>query len=176
MLDVELVNILNKQIGIEAQASFKYLAIATWCDIKGFSGAAKFLYEHADEERIHMMKLINYVIDRGGKVEVPAIEKPRSDFKSIKEIFQFAYLGEQQVTAAVNEIVSLSIKKSDHTTHNFVQWYVNEQLEEENLYRQILDRIELIGDSGNALYLIDVEIEKLTKGAGGMAVIAPKTA
>jgi ferritin len=70
----------------------------------------------------------------------------------------------------------LSIKKSDHTTHNFVQWYVNEQLEEENLYRQILDRIELIGDSGNALYLIDVEIEKLTKGAGGMAVIAPKTA
>ena len=176
MLSKELVEILNKQIGIEAQASFKYLAIATWCDVKGYSGAAKFLYEHADEERVHMMKLINYVIDRGGKVEIPSIEKPRSEFSSIKEIFQFAYEGEQYVTASINEIVTMSFQKSDHTTHNFIQWYVNEQLEEENLYRQILDRIELIGEGGNALYLIDVEIDKLTKGAGGMAVIVPTNA
>lgn len=172
MLDKKIEKILNEQIAIEAQASFKYLSLATWCDIKGFSGAARFLYEHSDEERVHMMKLINYVIDRGGNVEVPQISKPKSDFKSIKEVFQFAYEGEIKVTEGINAIVSLSFKHSDHTTHNFIQWYVNEQLEEENLYRQILDRIELIGESGNALYLIDVEIEKLSKGAGGMAVIA----
>ncbi len=172
MLDPKIVKILNKQIAMEAEASYKYLALAAWCDIKGFSGAAKFLYEHSDEERVHMMKLLNYVIDRGGEVEVPAVEKPKSDFKTIKEIFEYAYQGEMNVTKGINEIVTLSFNLSDHTTHNFIQWYVNEQLEEENLYRQILDRIELIGESGNALYLIDVEIEKLTKGAGGMAVIA----
>ncbi|MEZ5023687.1 MAG: ferritin [Chitinophagales bacterium] len=171
MLDKKIEEILNRQIAIEGQASYKYLALASWCDNKGFAGAARFLFEHSDEERMHMMKLLNYVIDKGGKVVVPAVEQPRSDFKNIKEVFEYAYTGEQSVTAAINEIVSLSLKLNDHTTNNFIQWYVNEQLEEENLYRQILDRIELIGEGGNALYLIDLEIDKLSYGAGGMAAI-----
>lgn len=171
MLRPEIEKILNDQVAIEGQASFKYLAMAVWCDMKGFSGAARFLYEHADEERMHMMKLINYIIDQGGKVEVPSIGQPRADFSDIKELFEYAYSGEQEVTGAVNKIVALSLEKGDHTTHNFIQWYVGEQLEEENLYRTILDRIHLIGEGGNALYLIDVEIGKLCKGDGGMAVI-----
>ena len=171
MLHSDIEKILNDQVRMESQASFKYLALAVWCDQKGFSGAATFLYEHADEERMHMMKLIKFVTDRGGKISVPAIAKPKSDFGSIKEVFQYAYEGEMKITESVGKIVALSQKMGDHTTHNFIQWYVGEQLEEENLYRNILDRIDLIGNSGNALYLIDVEIEKLSKGAGGMAVV-----
>lgn len=171
MLDAKIEKALNEQIAYEAEASYKYLALAAWCDIKGFAGAAKFLYEHSDEERVHMMKLLNYVIDRGGNVEVPAVKQPKSDFKTVKEVFEYAYAGEQAITESINKIVTLTMELSDHTTNNFIQWYVNEQLEEENLYRQILDRIELIGESGNALYLIDIEIDKLSKGAGGMAVI-----
>lgn len=171
MLYPQIIEALNNQIAVEADASYKYLALAAWCDMKAFSGAAKFLFEHSDEERMHMMKLINYVIDQGGQVAIPQVEKPRSDFRSVKEVFQYAYAGEQKVTASINTIVSLCLELKDHTTHNFIQWYVGEQLEEENLYRAILDRIELIGEGGNANYLIDVEIEKLSRGAGGMAVI-----
>jgi len=171
MIHPKIEKILNEQVAIESQASYMYLSLAAWCDVKGFSGAAKFLYEHSDEERMHMMKLINYVIDMGGKIEVPGIDKPKSGFGSIKEVFSHAYEGERFVTESVNKIVTLSLEVSDHTTHNFIQWYVGEQLEEENLYRAILDRMELIGEGGNSNYLIDVEIEKMSSGAGGMSVI-----
>jgi ferritin len=171
MLDPRVEKALNDQVAVEYLASHKYLALATWCDMKGFAGAATFLYEHADEERMHMMKLINYIVDKGSNVVIPELEKPRSDFSNIKEVLEYAYKGEMIVTGSVNKIVSLTLELGDHTTHNFIQWYVNEQLEEENLYRSILDRVELIGEGGNALYLIDMEIEKLSKGAGGMAVI-----
>jgi len=171
MLNPKIEAILNEQITIEGQASYMYLALAAWCDVKGFSGAAKFLYEHSDEERMHMMKMINYVIDQGGKIVVPGVEMPRAGFGSIKEVFRHAYEGEQLVTSSINKIVSLCLETHDHTTHNFIQWYVEEQLEEENLYRAILDRMELIGEGGNSNYLIDVEIEKLSSGAGGMSVI-----
>jgi len=171
MIHPKIEKILNEQVAIESQASYMYLSLAAWCDVKGFSGAAKFLYEHSDEERMHMMKLINYVIDMGGKIEVPGIDKPKSGFGSIKEVFSHAYEGERFVTESVNKIVTLSLEVNDHTTHNFIQWYVGEQLEEENLYRAILDRMELIGEGGNSNYLIDVEIEKMSSGAGGMSVI-----
>ena len=171
MLDPKVVALLNRQIAIEAQASHKYLALAVWCDMKGFSGAATFLYEHSDEERLHMLKMVNYVTDQGGNIAFEGLEKPKSDFKTIQELIRFAYEGEIKVTKAIYDIVSLCLELKDHTTHNFIQWYVNEQLEEESLYRTVLDRMELIGDSGNALYLIDVEIGKLSKGASGMASI-----
>lgn len=171
MLHPEVEALLNEQVALEAQASFKYLTLATWCDMKGFNGTAKFLYEHSDEERMHMMKLVNYVVDMGGNIVIPAVVRSRDDFSSIKELLEYAYAGEQEVTAAIHRIVSLTVELKDHTTNNFIQWYVTEQLEEENLYRTILDRVQLIGEGGNALYLIDTEIEKLSNGDGGMAVI-----
>ncbi len=171
MINKKIEKLLNKQIAIEAGASQKYLALAVWCDVKGFAGAAKFLYEHSDEERVHMLKLVNYVNDMGGAAIIPSVAQPKTDFNSIKELFEFAYEGEKTVTQAINEIVAVSLKENDFTTHNFIQWYVNEQLEEENLYRTLLDRIELIGEGSNSNYLIDVEIEKQSKNSGGMAVI-----
>ncbi|MCO5233391.1 MAG: ferritin [Chitinophagales bacterium] len=157
--------VLNKQIGIESAASYKYLAFASWCDVEGYSGAAKFLYEHSDEERMHMMKLFRYINDKGGKSIVPPIEKPQQDFKSLKDVFEHAYKSEVEVTEAIHQIAALCLQEADFTTYNFIQWYINEQLEEENLYRSILDKFKLVGEEGNNLYFIDVEIEKLCKGS-----------
>ena len=176
MLSEKIEKKLNDQLRIESQASYKYLALASWCSVNGFSGAAEFLYEHSDEERFHMMKVLNYINDQGGHAITPAVEQPKLDFKSIREVFEYGYQSEKEVTAAVYEIASLSLEENDHTTHNFIQWYVNEQLEEENLYRGVLDRINLIGEGGNSLYLIDVEVGKLSKGSGGMAAIAEEEA
>jgi len=164
MLKPAIEAILNKQIAIESQASYKYLSLASWCDTEGYAGAAKFLYEHSDEERMHMLKLFRYINDKGGKSIVPAVEEPKKNFTSLKEVFQYAYEGEQFVSESINQIAALCLKEADFTTHNFIQWYINEQLEEENLYRGILDRMKLIGNEGNSLYMIDMEIEKLSKG------------
>lgn len=164
MLKPAVEAILNQQIAIESQASYKYLALASWCDTEGYAGAAKFLYEHSDEERMHMLKLFRYINDKGGKAVVPSVQEPRKDFSSLKEVFEHAYQGELAVSESINKIAALCLQEADFTTQNFIQWYINEQLEEENLYRGILDRMKLIGNEGNSLYMIDMEIEKLSKG------------
>ncbi|MCO5231016.1 MAG: ferritin [Chitinophagales bacterium] len=169
MLKPSVEAILNRQIGVESAASYKYLAFASWCDVEGYSGAAKFLYEHSDEERMHMMKLFRYINDKGGKSVVPAIDMPHQDFKSLKEVFESAYQNEVEVTESINQIAALALQEADFTTYNFIQWYINEQLEEENLYRSILDKFKLVGEEGNNLYFIDVEIEKLCKGSSNPA-------
>jgi len=165
MLKPSIEAILNKQIAMESAASYKYLAFASWCDVEGYSGAAKFLYEHSDEERMHMMKLFRYINDKGGRSVVPPLEQQQLAFKSLKDVFERAYRSELEVTEAIHRIAGLCLSEADFTTYNFIQWYINEQLEEENLYRGILDKIKLVGEEGNNLYLIDTEIEKLCKGS-----------
>ena len=165
MLKPAIEAILNQQIAVESQASYKYLALASWCDTEGYAGAAKFLYEHSDEERMHMLKLFRYINDRGGKAVVPPVEQPKRDFTTLKEVFEYAYQGELSVTESIHRIAALCLQEGDFTTQNFIQWYINEQLEEENLYRGILDRMKLIGNQGNSLFMIDMEIERLSKGS-----------
>lgn len=169
MLSKKIESILNKQLGIESFASHKYLAMASWCDTQGFEGAANFLYEHSDEERMHMMKFFRYINDKGGCAIVPEVAKPRTEFNSINEVFEYAYEGECQVSQAVNEIAAVAMEERDHTTYNFIQWFVTEQLEEEILYRTILDKIGLIGEGANSLFLIDQEIGRRVKGTGSMS-------
>lgn len=169
MLKPSIETILNQQIAVESIASSKYLAFASWCDVEGYSGAAKFLYEHSDEERFHMMKLFRYINDKGGKSIVPSMPQPAKDFKSLKEVFVRAYESEIEVSESINQIAALCLKEADFTTYNFIQWYITEQLEEENLYRSILDKFKLVGEEGNNLYIIDAEIEKLCSGSNNPA-------
>lgn len=169
MLKPSIEAILNKQIAVESAASYKYLSFASWCDVEGYSGAAKFLYEHSDEERMHMMKLFRYINDKGGKSIVPGMPQPPYEFTSLKDVFVQAYKSELEVTESINQIAALCLQDADFTTYNFIQWYINEQLEEENLYRGILDKFKLVGDEGNNLYFIDAEIEKLCKGSSNPA-------
>ncbi|MBT8196133.1 MAG: ferritin, partial [Bacteroidia bacterium] len=152
MLSKKIEKILNEQIVLEGYASNYYLSIASYLDGKGYPGASKFFYSHADEERMHMLKLFNYINERGGHAIVPALKAPPSTFKDLLSIFKAVLKHEQSVTKAINNIVDLTLKEKDHVTNNFIQWYVSEQLEEETLVAELLDKIDLIGDAKSGMY------------------------
>ncbi|QQS29736.1 MAG: ferritin [Sphingobacteriales bacterium] len=161
MLLPKVLDALNKQVQLEADASQKYLAMACWCDANAMEGCARFFFRHTDEERMHMLKLVHYINDAGGRVITPAIAQPRSEFDNIKEVFETAFQHEQKVSAAIDNLIELCVVEKDKQTANFLQWYLNEQHEEEALYRTLIDRINLIGIQGRGLYFIDKEVDEI---------------
>lgn len=150
---------LNNQIEKEAYASQIYLSMASWAEVSGLSGTAKFMYTHAEEERFHMLKLIKFVNERGGKAQVPAVSKPPQKFKDLEDIFNQLLAHEISVTKSISDLVGLCLDEKDYTTHNFLQWYVSEQIEEESLARTVLDKVKLIGNDKGGMYLLDKDLE-----------------
>lgn len=167
MLSKKIEAALNDQILTEAMSSQSYLAMASWAETNGLSGTAAFLYRHSDEERVHMLKLIKFVNDRGGHAVVPALKQPQKEFKSITDIFQSLLDHETHVTDSINKVVDLCLKEKDYTTHNFMQWYVSEQIEEETLARTLIDKLELIGNDKGGLYLFDRDLAGMTAASRG---------
>lgn len=165
MLSPNIETALNEQIAIEAAASQKYLAMACWCDSQALEGSAAFFFQQSEEERMHMMKIVNYVLESGGSVTIPALEKPKADYLNIREVVDTAYASEKFVTKSIHKLVNLALSESDHGTNNFLQWYVAEQQEEEALMRKLQDKITLIGDGGQSLYYIDKAINQTGKEA-----------
>ena len=159
MLKKKIEDICNRQVEREGYSSNLYLAMATWADNTGFSGVADWLYAQAEEERMHMLKFINYINERGGRVVVPAFKKPPEDFKGVEQLFKEVLKHEEFVTASINEIVSLTLSEKDFNTHNFVQWFVNEQIEEEANVMLILDKLRLLGKDN--MYQFDRDIMSL---------------
>ncbi|CAH8282935.1 ferritin [Mariniflexile fucanivorans] len=162
MLSKNIEKALNNQIKIEAESSQIYLAMACWAEVKGLEGVAGFMYKQSQEERDHMLKLVKYVNERGGHAQVSALAAPNVTFKSFKEMFEELYKHEVFVSESINELVHISLQEKDYSTHNFLQWYVAEQIEEEAMARTILDKINLIGDDKGGLYLFDRDILNLT--------------
>lgn len=165
MIKDTILDALNKQIKLEGDSSQLYLAMASWAEVKGLEGTANFLYSHADEERMHMLKLIKFINERGGKAFVPQIEEPKQDFTTLKEVFTAILNHECFVSESINDIVGLTLEERDYSTHNFLQWYVSEQIEEEKLARNILDKLEMIGSDKGGLYLFDRDIVTLSVDA-----------
>ena len=162
MLTKNLEKALNKQIQIEAESSQVYLSMASWAEVKGLEGISLFMYKHSDEERMHMLKLIKYVNERGGQAQISALQAPSSDFKSFQQMFQDLYEHEIFVSKSINDLVHVALEERDYATHNFLQWYVAEQIEEEALARTILDKIKLIGNDKGGLYLFDRDVQQIT--------------
>lgn len=161
MLSKKIEAALNGQIAVEAMSSQAYLAMASWAENQGLSGTAAFLYKHSDEERMHMLKLVKFVNERGGKAVIPALKQPGTNFKTITEIFKALLDSETKVTNEINGVVDLCLKEKDYTTHNFMQWYVSEQIEEEALARTLIDKLNLIGSDKGGLYLFDRDLEAM---------------
>ncbi len=158
MLSKKIEKALNNQIVLEGTSSNYYLAMASWAESEGLNGAAEFLYAHSDEERIHMVKLMRFINDRGGKAIVPALKEPASKFKSLAEVFDIIHEHEIMVTSEINKVVDICLSEKDYTTHNFMQWYVAEQLEEESLAKHYVDKLRLIGGDKGGMYLFDREL------------------
>jgi ferritin len=152
---------LNQQIKVEAESSQFYLAMASWAETEGLNGTAAFLYKHSDEERMHMLKLVRFVNERGGHSIVPSLSQPAVSFESIQKIFQNLLDHEIAVTTSIEGVVDICLKEKDYTTHNFMQWYVSEQIEEEGLARNIMDKLNMIGGDKSGLYLFDRDLEIL---------------
>ncbi len=158
MLKPKVIDALNKQIKMEADASQFYLSAAAWCADKGFSGTAHFFYLQSDEEREHMMRIFKFLLETGVRPETPTVDQPPMDFPSFRSIFEQSLQHEQNVTRTIHGIVELCLAEKDHAAFNFLQWFVAEQIEEENLFRTILEKLDLIGEDGKSLYWLDKEL------------------
>jgi len=161
MLSKNIETALNKQIRIEAESSQVYLSMACWAEIQGLEGVAQFMYTQSDEERMHMLKLVKYVNERGGHALVTDLKAPKTSFGTMKEMFEQLYAHELFVSNSINELVHVTFDEKDYATHNFLQWYVAEQIEEEAQAKTILDKINLIGDDKGGLYLFDRDIQQI---------------
>jgi len=164
MIPKEVSEILNEQIEKEFYSSNLYLSMAIWCDAKGYEGTSKWLYNHTEEERMHAFKFIHYLVDVDEKAIVPATKKPPVDFKDIKTLFDMVLKHEQFISNAINEIVKLCYKTNDFRTMNWVQYFVQEQIEEESSVRTIIDKIQLAGDKN--VFWFDKEMTTIRTAEG----------
>ena len=158
MLSEKLEKAIIEQIKAEEESSRLYLSMASWCEVNGFAGAAQFLFEHATEERMHALKFLSYVNDRGGHASLLALEEPPNEFKSLQQVFEQVLKHEILVTSLINNLVELSMEEKDFTTLNYLQWFVTEQIEEESLARSIIDKFKLAAGEKGGLFHIDKEL------------------
>jgi ferritin len=156
--------ILNNQIMIEAEASQLYLGWASWAEKKGLPGISAFFYEHSEEERQHLIKMVKYVNKRGGTAVIPGTETQTPKFQSINELFDAFLVEEEKVTHHINEVIHECIENRDYITHDFVQWFANEQIQEEELCKEIIDRLKLLGNDGSSgMYVFDRDLVSLRR-------------
>jgi ferritin len=161
MVSKKVEDALNKQILFEASSSQYYLAMASWAETEGLSGVASFLYKQSDEERMHMLKLIKYINERGGHALIPELKAQPQKFKSVLFVFEEVLKHEVFVSEEINKLVEICLKEKDYTTQNFLQWYVSEQIEEEALARTILDKLKLLSGDKSGMYLFDRDLPSI---------------
>ncbi len=159
MLSKKLEKILNEQIEKEGYAAQLYLAMASWSDAQGYGGISEWFYAQHQEEIEHMLKIMKYVNERGGHALAPKIEQPPKEFKGVRQLFEAALEHEQMVTQAINDIVAVTLDEKDYTTNNWIQWFVEEQLEEESSVNAILDKLNMVGEKG--IYIFDRDIMQM---------------
>ncbi len=163
MIPKEVAKILNEQIEKEFYSSNLYLAMAIWCDAQGFEGSSQWLYDQAEEERMHGFKFIHYLVDVDEKAVVPALKKPPVGFKDIKSLFDMVLKHEQFISDSINEIVKVCHKTNDYRTMNWIQYFVSEQIEEESTVRTILDKLSLAGEKN--IFWFDKEMVTIRNNA-----------
>ena len=161
MLTKSIAEALNKQIRIETESSQIYLAMACWAEVQGLEGVSQFMYAQSNEEREHMLKLVKYVNERGDHAVITDLVAPKTKYGTFKEMFEELYQHELFVSNSINELVHITLTEKDYATHNFLQWYVAEQIEEEAQAKTILDKINLIGEDRGGLYLFDRDIQQI---------------
>lgn len=160
-LTEEVEKALNDQIRLEAKASANYLAMASWCDQHGFAGSCDFFYKQSGEEREHMLKIFKHVNDVGGKAMSPEVTDVAHNFNSLRAVFEQALEQEITNTQSINRIVDICYKAKDYTTVSFLQWFLQEQIEEEFIARRALELFDVIGEEGVGLYMIDKKIPEI---------------
>jgi len=163
MLKKEVLEALNKQIGLELQAMYEYLGMAIYFEQELLKGFAAWFRKQTGEEQSHAQKLIDYVLDRGGQVKLPAIPAVETRFASPLEAVKGAYAAECRNTAGINSCCAVAEKADDLATQNMLQWFVGEQVEEEKWSSEFVALVEKVGSSVGALYQVDHRIGEMAE-------------
>jgi ferritin len=158
MISKKLEKAINEQINKEMFSEYLYLSVAAYFDAQNFDGFANWFHVQTQEEHFHAMKFYRYVIERGGEVELGALAKPEKDFVSPLKAFEAGLAHEQFITKSIGELMDLAIKENDHSLKSFLQWYVDEQVEEEANAEKLIAKLKLIGNDGNGLLNLDKEL------------------
>jgi len=163
MIHKSIQDVLNLQINLEQYSAQLYLAMSAHCETKSFRGFAHWLRMQAQEETAHAMKLVAFVLDRGGRLELKAIEAPPTEFGTITQVFQKILEHEQKITTSINALFERSRKEQDYASEITLQWYVTEQVEEEANVGQILDQLRAVGEQGGGIWYLDSKMGKRGK-------------
>jgi ferritin len=169
MVKKEMEQLLNEQFHREMFSAMQYLAVCSYFEDMNLDGFANFFRIQAQEEMVHAMKQFDYLHRIDGKITMAALPKPQTEFGTLVEVFEFTLRAEQNVTENINLLMKKAVELGDFATQSFLQWFVTEQVEEEDLVRHILQKLRLIGDSGTALYMLNEELKarKAEPAAGG---------
>ncbi len=158
MISKKLEKAINEQINKELYSEYLYISMQAWFANQNLDGMATWMDAQGKEERFHAMKFFNYLIERGGKVALKPIDGPQVDFDNPLKAFSQAYKHEQLVTKSINDLMDLAIKENDHAAKSFLQWFVDEQVEEEASVDKIVAQLKMVGDNGHGIMMIDREL------------------
>lgn len=162
MITEKLEKAINYQINRELFSEYYYLSMASYFNAEGLSGFENFFLVQVEEERFHAMKMYRFLNEKGGRVILDAIEAPKTEFKSPIEVFQLAFEHEKLVSGLINDLMDLAISENDHAAKNFLNWFVEEQVEEEASMEGILNKLKLINGEGYGLLMLDAELAQRT--------------
>ncbi len=166
VLKEEIVNVLNKQIKMEAQSSAAYLAMAAWCDTNGYDNSAEFFFKQSDEERKHQLKLFKYLTNMECSAVSPTVGESAHEFSSLKSVFEAALESEIAVTDSIHDIVRACRKEGDIATEEFMRWFVQEQIEEEFVARRVLELFDVLGEDKIALGMFEERVLEVAYDEG----------
>lgn len=158
MINKRMQDALNKQINEEMFSSYLYLSMSAYFESKSLLGFANWMKIQAQEEMLHAMKFYNYILERGGNVELQAIAEPKKEWTSVLNAFEEALAHEEHITGCINDLMSVGMEEKDHASQNLLKWFVDEQVEEEATANEIVDKLRMIGDHGPMLLMQDKEM------------------
>lgn len=159
-MEEKMVEALNKQMNAELYSSYLYLSMSAYFEAEDLSGFANWMRVQAKEELSHAMKFYDYLVQRGARVTLTEIEAPPKEWDSALAVFEHVYEHEQMVTGLINGLVDLAISLSDHATNNFLQWYVAEQVEEEESASGVLQKVRMAGETPSGIFMVDNELSQ----------------
>jgi ferritin len=157
-MDKKVQDAMNEQIKNELYSAYLYLSMSAYCESINLGGFAHWMRAQADEEMEHAMKFYGFIHERGGRVVLQAIEQPPAKFESPVDIFEKTLEHEQKVTALIHDLYALAVEEKDYASQIFLQWFVTEQVEEEDSATQILETLKMIGDKSHTLIMLDKEL------------------
>ena len=166
MLSEKVQTALSGQLNAELYSSYLYLSMSSYFKTDNLDGFANWMFIQAQEEMMHAMKFYDFINQRGGRVALSAIAAPPKDWDSPQEVFENVLAHEQKVTGLIHELVEVALSEHDHATNIFLQWFVTEQIEEEESANSVVQQLKFVGGANGGLFMLDRELIQRTFTAG----------